>query len=440
MASITLPLNYTPRWYQMPAWTALETGIKRALLIWHRRAGKDLFALNYCATQALERVGAYWHIFPTYKQGRKIAWEGKTKAGRGFLSHFPKEMIVRQRDQEMTLDFFNGSSYQIVGADNPDSQVGTNPVGMIFSEWAVMNDPSIWRFLQPILVENGGWAIFITTPRGRNHCYDMLQRIKNNPLWYSEVLPASVTKAVSAEAIEEARAEGMTADMIAQEFECSFDAALENAFYGEEMRLASEENRITQVPYEPSLQVETWWDLGMYDQTSIWWAQHSMGSKRLIDYEFASGQPLSYYAALLHKKREKWNCSYRVHLVPHDARVRSLNDGKTRVKTLKELGVGRIKVVKKHALQDGIQQVRQFLRTSYWDEQNCATGLEGLRQYRKSPVEGAMDPEGNQMFSSEPVHDWASHPADAYRTGAMGSRPDDSPGDQKRLYVPMSMA
>ena len=443
--NVSIPYNWNPRDYQLDAWLALEGGIQRALLFWHRRAGKDLFAVNYCIAQAMQRVGAYWHIFPTYKQGRKIAWEGRTRAGRAFKDHFPEELIERERDQEMTLNFTNGSSYHIIGADNPDSQVGTNPIGMIFSEWAVIQDPNLWHLLLPILVENDGWAVFITTPRGRNHAYRMLRKVQDNPKWFTQILGAGDTlhngkRVLTEEMIDEARSEGMSEDMVQQEFYCSFDASLENAYYGPEMRLADEEDRITHVPYDPALQVETWWDLGMSDQTSIWFMQHTMGSTRAIDYEFASGESLAYYANLLHRKREKWNCSYRAHLLPHDAKVRDLGTGKTRIETLRKLGIDNLKVIKKTGLQDGIQATRAMIATTYFDEVHCSTGIEGMRQYVKKPIEGAEDPEGNQMFSNEPMHNWASHPADAYRTGAVGSKAGKGYGHAESMYVPMSIA
>lgn len=459
---LTLPYNWVPRDYQMPAWLALEegiaksvrgqVGINRSLLFWHRRAGKDLFCVNLCATQAMQRIGAYWHIFPTYRQGRKIAWEGKTRDGRSFVDHFPKAMIERRRDAEMTLNFINpyapdqpGSSYHIIGADDPDSQVGTNPVGMIFSEWAVMTDPAIWSFLQPILIENDGWALFITTPRGRNHAYRMMKRNESNPRWFVQVLGVDKTlhegnRVVNEEQIDAARQEGMTEDMVQQEFYCSFDAALENAYYGPEMRKALSENRITHVPFDPHLQVETWWDLGMADATAIWFAQRSMGQIRLIDYEYATGQSLAYYADLLHRKREEWTCTYRAHLLPHDANARSLQTGYTTKKSLRDLGIENIRVMKKHGLQDGIQATRMMLPTCWFDEERCATGIEGLRQYVKQPLEGQEDPDGNQLYSNQPLHNWASHPADAFRTGAMGSKIERPPGEPEQLFAPMSMA
>lgn len=443
---IQIPYGWNPRDYQLKAWLALEEGIRRALLFWHRRAGKDLFCVNYCMSQAMQRVGAYWHIFPTYKQGRKIAWEGKTKAGRPFIDHFPTALVTRTRDQEMTLNFKNDSSYHIIGADDPDSQVGTNPVGMIFSEWAVMTDPKIWHFLQPILLENDGWALFITTPRGRNHAYRMLRRVENNPNWFTQILGVNDTihngkRVVTDEMVQEARDEGLSEDMIQQEYYCSFDASLENAYFGPEMRLATDEGRITYVPYDPMLQVETWWDLGMSDQTSIWFMQHSMGSSRAIDYEFASGQSLAYYANMLQRKREGWQCTYSNHLLPHDAKVRDLGSGKTRVETLRKLGVDHLKVVKKVSLQDGIQATRAQIARTYFDEGRCSTGIEGLRQYVKQAIEGAEDPDGNQMFGNDPVRNWATHPADAFRTGAVGSKVGQAFGELgEGLYAPMAMA
>jgi len=162
---IRLPYNWEPRDYQAPLWTFMRNGGKRACVFWHRRAGKDLSLVNIIQCAAMERVGAYWHVFPTYRQGKKIAWEGKTRDGRPFRDHFHPKLIERKRDQELTLDFINpydasqpGSTYSIVGADNPDSQVGTNPIGIVFSEWALYESPEIWNRLQPILAENDGWA------------------------------------------------------------------------------------------------------------------------------------------------------------------------------------------------------------------------------------------------------------------------------------------
>lgn len=443
---VNIPHDWEPRDYQMPAWLALEGGCKRALLFWHRRAGKDLFGVNFLMKKAMERSGAYWHIFPTYRQGRKIAWEGSTKTGRPFRDHFPEEIITRKRDAEMILNFMGGSSYHVVGADNPDSQVGTNPVGMIFSEWAVMGDPKIWQYLQPILIENDGWAMFITTPRGRNHAHRMKERWQKNPKCYVEVLTVEDSihqgkRVVSEEAIDEARAEGMTEDMVQQEFYCSFDASLENAYFGKEMRKAADEGRITHVPFDPKLRVETWWDLGIEDYTVIWYVQRSQGMFRIIDCDYASGQSLAHYAQLIHDKREKWEgVIFRTHILPHDGGARNIQTGMTAKAVLQGLGIRPVKRLKRDDRAEGIRQVRMMLGQCWFDDQNCVTGIDGLRQYAREPLEGQEDPDGNQLYGSEPVHNWASHFADAFRTGAMGSRRPDSVGDDgKPRAAPMAI-
>lgn len=420
---IRLPYNWTPREYQMPLWLALEGGCKRAICIWHRRAGKDLVAINAIVKAAMQRVGAYWHVFPTYKQGRKIAWEGKTRDGRSFLDHFPAELVVRKREQEMTIDFVNGSSYHIIGADNPDSQVGTNPVGLVISEWALYPNEEIWGKLQPILAENGGWAIFITTPRGRNHAYRMLRRAQADPKWFAEVLPYQKTGAITKEQVDEAIREGMSKDLAAQEFECSFDAALEHAYWGDELRIAAQENRIGNFPMDPSLPVSTCWDLGMDDATGIWWFQMSFGQRRWLHYDYASGQSLGAYVAMLEEFAGKTKgLVYKEHFFPHDVEVRDLGTGFTRKKTLIDLGLRNIRVVPKAHVQDRISAVRAALATSFFHEDGCEFGLEGLRQYSRMPLDGQFDPQGNQMYGQDPKHDWTSHPADAFGTGVMGAR------------------
>jgi len=443
MREVTLPHEFDPRDYQMPAWSKLEDGVRRVLLFWHRRAGKDLVGLNWTAVASQERVGAYWHVFPTYKQGRAIAWEGQTKAGRAFLDHFPKQMISRIRDQEMTLNFRNGSMYKIVGADNPNSLVGTNPVGVIFSEWAVMTDESVWNYLQPILVENGGWAIFITTPRGRNHAYKMLKRNEDNPDWFCQVMTVDDSvhngvRVVTESQIESARREGMTDDMVQQEFYCSFDAALKDAFFGTQMVAATKAGRITKVEYDPALQVETWWDLGMDDSTTIWFAQRSMGQIRLIDYYEGNGKSLGHYAGVVQKRQAEWDCSFRSHILPHDVNVRELSSGTKRSSTLRKLGVFPIRKIPRTNKADQIAQARQIIPLCWFDERRCERGIESLKQYVKKAIEGGEDPDGNPTYSNEPRHNWACHGADAFQTGAMGTRPDQS-GDEKPLTIPMAM-
>ncbi len=416
---VTVPHHWRPRQYQKGLWTALEGGTKRAAAVWHRRAGKDLFCVNWTATQAFQRVGQYWHILPTYRQGRKVVWEGMTRDGRAFLDHFPEQTIVRRRDDEMTLWFANGSMYQVVGADDPDRLVGANPVGVIFSEWSVMTQPQVWDLIRPILVENGGWALFIYTPRGRNHGFRLLKTAETASDWFSEVLTVDDTKAVTPEAIQAERDAGMPEELIQQEFYCSFDAPLVGSYFGDEITKAQKADRIGKVPYDPAKPVDTSWDLGMADATAIWFWQRVGKEIRAIDYEYSSGVGLDYYARMLQEKEYV----YRHHYVPHDATVRELGSGKSRVETLRDLGI-RVKVVPKLPLADGIQALRRLIAVSWFDERNCATGIQAFREYTKERIEGEATPDGKPIFRDKPKHDWTSHPMDAARSYAVGSKPE----------------
>lgn len=410
---IRLPYRWKPRAYQEPLWSALEGGVKRAVAVWHRRAGKDLLSLNWTIREAMRRPGLYWHVLPTYAQGRKIVWNGMTGKGRPFMEHFPPELVTRKTDQEMTVWLHGGSIWQVIGTDDVDRLVGANPVGVVFSEYSLQN-PQAWGYLRPILAENGGWALFIYTPRGRNHGWKMLQMAEEHPKWFAQVLDVDATHAVSQEAIQEERDAGMPEELIQQEFYCSFDAPLVGAYYSVEMMRAQQDGRIDRVPWEPLKPVITAWDLGVRDATSIWFAQKVGREVRLIDYYHATGVGLDHYAKVLREKPY----AYSEHLVPHDARVKELGPGKTRVEQALEQGI-RMTVMPNIPLADGIQSVRALLARCWFDEVHCEKGVEGLKQYVKKETE-ERDPDGNIVYQDTPFHNWASHPADAFRTLAMG--------------------
>lgn len=227
---ITLPYKFTPRDYQRKLLYAIKVGYKRCVAIWHRRAGKDKTCINMMAEQACQVVGSYYYFLPTYAQGKKIIWDGMDKEGFKFLDHFPPDMIVGKNSTEMKLTLQNGSIFQVVGTDKYDGIMGTNPIGCVFSEYALQN-PKAWDYIRPILAENGGWAIFPYTPRSHNHGYDLYNNARKNPdIWFTELLTAEDTGAVTMEAIEQERAGGMPEDLIEQEFFCSFAASQSRQF------------------------------------------------------------------------------------------------------------------------------------------------------------------------------------------------------------------
>ena len=407
---IQVPDNWRPRDYQLDLWKYLENGGKRAVAVWHRRAGKDLLSVNWCVTAALKRKGLYWHLLPTYNQGRKIVWDGMTRDGRSFLEHFPKELWSNVNNTDMRLELKNGSIYQVVGTDNVDRLVGSNPVGVVFSEYS-LQDPRAWDLVRPILAENGGWAMFIYTARGRNHGYDLFNMANRNERWFCQKLSIDDTSVLTQEAIEEEREAGMPEELIQQEFYCSFDAPLVGSYYGSLMAKALAEERIKNVPYEPRLEVHTSWDLGMGDSTAIIWFQQFGNEYRIIDYYENQGEGIPHYIKVVREK----DYIYGRHIAPHDIKVREMGTGKSRFEVARDLGI-RFDVCPNIQVDDGIEAVRSIIPRCYFDEKKCSILVEALRQYRKDYDEK------NKVYKNRPLHDWSSHGADAFRYLALGTR------------------
>lgn len=220
MSEITLPYKYEPRSYQLPILKAWDSGIKRLYWVAHRRSGKDKTIFANLPKKMMERVGTYYYFLPTYSQSKKVIWTGADGSGFRFLDHFPKELVKDKNEADMRIELVNGSILQLVGADNIDRIVGTNPIGVVFSEYSLMKE-EVWNFISPILAENGGWAVFIMTPRGMNHAYDLLQKVKKSDKWFTEILSVDITKAMSEEDLEDQRMQ-MPTDIFNQEYYCKF--------------------------------------------------------------------------------------------------------------------------------------------------------------------------------------------------------------------------
>ena len=452
MATVQIPHEWCPREYQYPLWDFLEKGGTRAVAVWHRRAGKDLFAINWIARCMVTRPGLYWHCFPTYEQGRKIAWDGFTKAGKKFLNAFPEELQASKSNTTMRIELksmgYNvdgspqpGGIYQVVGTDDVDRLVGPNPFGVVFSEYSI-SDPRAWEYIRPILIENGGWALFIYTPRGHNHGYTLLELSRKSTRWFNQVLTVADTisegiPSVSMEDIETAKLEdGMTEEMVQQEFYCSFEAPLIGAYYGKEMLamrghkgveqrgIEPVPSRIGNVPWEPRLPVHTYWDIGMDDATAIIMMQVFGQELRIIDYLEDSGEGLPYYIKALRDKPYVFDRHYG----PHDIEVRDFSNGKSRKEVAYSLGV-RFIVTPKMDLMDGIGAVRDILHRVWIDEAKCLRLINALCSYRKKWNEE------RKVYENQPLHDWSSHGADAMRTMAVNHRDVKKRDKKERLQT-----
>lgn len=414
MPTLTLPYKFTPRVYQIPLFRALDQGYTRIVCIWHRRAGKDKSLINLLTKKAVERVGIYYYFFPTYAQGRKILWEGIGKDGFAFLSHIPKELIKKINNQEMMIELINGSVLRVIGTDKIDTVVGTNPIGCVFSEYS-LQDPRAWSFIRPILAENGGWAIFNYTPRGANHGKQLYELAKADPeRWFTQKLTVDDTQAIPADVLAYERTEMMAQTgndaLFMQEYYVSFDAPVEGAYYGAHLIQAEKDGRICGVPYEPTVPVNTYWDLGIDDSMTIWFVQAVGREVRVIDYEENSGEGFLFYAKLLRDKPYM----YGEHWMPHDIEVRELTNGKPRKTTAESMGIKPIRVARRIGdKEDGIEAVRNILPRCWFDEKKCERGLNALRSYQK------VYDDKNMVYKTTPLHNWASHAADGFQTLAI---------------------
>lgn len=418
MPTIQLPNNWRPRGYQLEAWNYLERGGRHAELIWCRRAGKDEISLHRTAVAAFERIGAYWHMLPMAAQARKAIWNAvNPRTGKKRIDEaFPEQIRKKKNDQEMYIEFINGSTWQVLGSDNYNAMVGAPPVGIVYSEWALSN-PASKAYLRPILAENNGWQIFITTPRGKNHAYTTFQGAKNDPDAFAQLITAEQTGQYDAEKLIKLRAEYvrdfgevMGNALFDQEFMCSFESPILGAVYAKELREATPD-RIRHVPHDPSKPVHIFWDLGRADKTAIWFAQLAPFEYRVIDYLEGTQKHIGEYIIELQQKKYVYGDCW----LPHDANNELLAAERTVAQQLRQAGF-KTRTVPKTSIDTRIEAARLLFPLIYFDEKRCELGLDALRNYRY-----AVDDE-TKHFSKEPLHDWSSHAADAFGYMAIALR------------------
>jgi phage terminase large subunit len=400
--------DYAPRPFFLPyhgrnkRWTCIVA---------HRRAGKTVatvFDLLTCALGTKKKDARYAYIAPYYSQAKAVAWD--------YLKRFGAPVASRISESELSIDLHNGSRVRLFGADNPDSLRGIYLDGVVLDEYGDQR-PTVWgEIIRPLLTDRQGWATFIGTPKGKNHFYAIREQARNSEEWLYTELRASETGALKPEELADA-ARTMTSAQYKQEFECAFDVPALGAIYANEYEQAREDRRIASVPYDPLLQVSTFWDIGIGDQTAIWFAQRNGAEVRLIDYYEANAQPLSHYVGVVKSKpyvyAEDW--------LPHDAQARELTSGKSALEIMRSLGRP-AKITPKLSLEDGINAARMVFPRCWFDERKTARGLECLQNYRRDLNEKLGE------FRPTPVHDWASHGADAFRYLAVaidksGARP-----------------
>jgi len=407
----TRTINYRPR-------KLVKSFHKReerfAVIVAHRRFGKTVAAINDLIKTALTtdrknvRVA---YIAPYYRQAKAIAWD--------YLLEYTQDVEgVVYNTSELRADFPNGARFRLFGADNYDAMRG------LYFDSVVLDEPAdfpanAWpTVIRPSLADRQGKATFIGTPKGKNEFWEIYNNAQNNDKWFCAMYKADETEILDKEELEEAKLT-MGEDRFAQEFLCSFEAAIQGAYYAVEMKKAKEENRVTSVPYDPAVSVITSFDLGIGDSTAIWFAQFVGQEIHLIDYYENSGVGLDHYAKVLHDK----GYHYETHILPHDVKVKELGTGKSRLETLDNLGIRNIEIAPKLSVDDGVQASRSMLNKCWFDEKKCERGIEALLQYRREFDEKL------KSWRGRPLHDWTSHGADSFRYLAVGYRPNINWGE-----------
>ena len=431
---LDLPHNgWRPRSHQHALWKHLQLGGKRAMAVWHRRAGKDEVCLHHTAVSAVERVGNYWHCLPEFNQARKAIWTAiNAHTGKRRIDEaFPDALRENVNDNEMFIRFKNGSTWQAIGSDRYDATLGAGVAGIVYSEWALAN-PSAWGYHRPMLQENNGWGIFITTPRGHNHAKSMFDHAMLSPEWFAQVLTVNdtgaLTKQQQVEALAEYQAlygEDVGRAQFEQEYLCSWNAAILGAFYALEMAQVRNEGRIAEIECPVGIEVHRAWDLGVGDDTSIWWFATVGSQLFILDHYAASGVGLEHYADVIEKRKHTYGWRDGLDYVPHDAKIKEWGSGRTRVETMQSMDL-HPQLVPMATLDDGINAVRRTLPLCVFHPRCEDGGITALEQYHRE-----WD-DDKKAFRQKPEHDWTSHPSDAFRYLALSWRKAPRP----KVHVP----
>jgi phage terminase large subunit len=435
---IELPYNFTAWPHQDDVFVDFyRHGIRRFLDVWHRRAGKDKCWINLIVDQMMQRVGNYCHVLPQRTRARLIIWEAiDAETGMRLIDHFPEELIYRKVENEMYISLVHpedrsreGSIYRAMGSDKDEHLlVGSNPVGIVWSEYPEIN-PRLRTLALPILRRNKGWEALCYTPRGgrNNHGCRLYYAVKEDPAWHVRYLTTQDTVdnagkplVTQADIDADIRA-GMSREEADQEYGLSWDSPMPGAYYAAELRQAEKDGRIGTVDYDPSLPTYTAWDLGTNDCNSVWIAQPAGRELRVIDY--MEGPSVALVPDPQHPENESWiqrvrskpynydhslvsppltRDKYEVHYGPHDLEVHEYSTNKTRYGHALEHGF-RFSVLPHPGpggLRDGIETARRLIGRAVFDAERCQQGLDALRSYRR-----ARD-EKTYTFADHPLHDW----------------------------------
>ena len=397
-------IPYTPRKFQNYLHQRIRD-YRWSVLVCHRRFGKTVCMINHLLMAALTAKVSnprYAYIAPTFKQAKSIAWD--------YIKQFTHKIPgVKFNETELRVDLPNKARITLLGSENCDGLRGIYLDGCVIDEYANVNDRLFPEIIRPALSDRKGFCIFIGTPQGmNNNFYELFQHAKGADDWFYFKAKASETKVVDQDELTKAK-EVMGENKFKQEFECDWIANIEGSIYGKTLAKMENQRQITRVPYDPSLPVNTAWDLGVSDHSAIIFFQQLGRSINIIDYHEERGQGMPHFIELVKNKEY----IYKDHFAPHDIEVTDFSNGKTRREVAYQLGI-RFKVVPKLPLEDGIHATTMTLPRCWIDVDHCKKLIDALRHYHRKYLDK------NRMFRSKPVHDWSSHACDALRYMSIG--------------------
>lgn len=378
-----------------------------AVMVMHRRFGKTVMCINDLIDKAMQchlPMPRYSYIAPLYKQAKDVAWN--------YLKYYSAPVADKVMESELSVLLKNGATVRLYGADNPDALRGVYHDGVILDEYGDMHPRLFGEIVAPALADRKGWAAFIGTPKGPNHFHKLWVDAQGNEHWYSRMFKASETGIIDAAELELMRTmPGSDEDTFEQEFNCSFSAAIRGSYYGKLLNQLSHEGSY---PHDPDKQVFCFYDIGYSDDTSIWFVQVNGDEFAVIDFFTVSGYSVDDVIGHLRSKPY----AYGTHYLPHDARNKSFQTGKSTRELMMAAGM-RTQLVPNLSVQDGIQAVRKTLPKVYFNTDNpdVRVGLNALRVYQREWDDRV------QRFRETPKHDWASNPADAFRMFALAMNP-----------------
>lgn len=398
-----LDYKFKPRPYQIPFLKAFDSGFKRLYWIIHRRGGKDLTLWNLVIAEAVSKKGLYYYFFPTYTQAKKVIWEGITNDGDRFLDFIPKELIESTSASELKITLKSGSIIRLIGSDQYDAVRGSNPIGCVFSEFAYQA-PMAWEVVAPILRANDGWAVFQSTPNGKNFAFRLWEKVRDLKHWWTELLTIDDTGVLTEADIDEERAEGRDEVILQQEYWCNFSAGALGAYYVDFVNSAREENRICKVHYDRLKTVDVFFDLGRNDKTSILFVQTKGEEIRIIDSYENHSVEFAHYIQFLR------DTGYQIRYLwlPHDGYHKRVEAKLSCAGQAEEAGFN-VRQVPNIPIESGINLVRKLFPRLWFDEENCSILIDALEDYKKEYDEKRKD------FKNHPYHSWSSHMADCCR-------------------------